>query len=123
MYIPSQTERYSKVANYTLLLCLVIPSIVVDLVYSDVMGIMDVLGACVWPIAWPLTFLTGSKGFSLFVGSVVLLAVFLWLRRSSKPAKQRLTIAIVLGMLLALALRLIFVLELSEAVIRHGLNN
>ena len=123
MYIPSQTERYSKVANYTLLLCLVIPSIVVALVYSEGMGIMDVLGVCVWPIAWPLTILTGSKGFSLFVGSVVLLAVFLWLRRSTKPAKQRLTIAIVLGMLLALALRLILALTLSEAVIRHGLNN
>ncbi len=117
MYIPTQEERYSKVALFTLILCVMVPSAVVAACYSS-MSWMAIIGACAWPLAYPIVAATGNMATGLVISTAVQLAGFLMLSRSKMPSKKKTTIAILWGMSFALAVRIILAYELKQAVIR-----
>lgn len=117
MYIPTQEERYSKVALFTLILCVMVPSAVVVGLYSD-MGVMSIIGACAWPIAYPLVAASGSMAGGMVISTVVQLVAFILLYRSRLTPKRKTTIAIIWGMGFALLVRIILAYELKQAVIR-----
>ncbi len=109
VYIPTQQERYSKVANFTLFLCVIIPSAVVyGLCMDGALNLFACLYAVLWPIAWPLERMgfnmTAAVGTSAFVQAC---AFFALLRARRLTPKTRLTIAVTWGMSFALALRVI----------------
>lgn len=107
MYIPTQEERYRKVATLTLLLCLLIPSAVVA--YLADTG--DLL-ACAAAFLQPLALLFDSMGFNATAAlcfSATVHALLFWRLAVSKrlSAKHKLTLAVTWGMLTALLLRLL----------------
>lgn len=107
MYIPTQQERYSKVAGYTLFLCVVLPSAIVLWAYGNVNDLL----ACVFAFLEPPAVLLRAGGCgrtAAFLLSALLQAIlFFWVRRSSKlTPKGKLTLAVTWGMLFALILRL-----------------
>ncbi len=109
MYIPTQQERYSKVAWYTILMCLVIPTGVVQYAYDKQ---TDDLTVCATAFLQPLVHLfsaIGMKpGFAYIFSAVLYAILFFWLLRRCKwAAKKKLTIVVIVGMLTALAWRLI----------------
>lgn len=109
MYIPTQQERYSKVAWYTILMCLVIPTGVVQYAYHKQ---TDDLTVCATAFLQPLVYLfsaIGMKtGFAYIFSAVLYAILFFWLLRRCKwQAKKKLTFVVLLGMLTALVWRLI----------------
>lgn len=117
MYIPTQEERYSKVALFTLILCVMVPSAVVVALYSD-MGIMTIIGACAWPLAYPIVAETGNMAAGMVFSTTLQLVAFVLLYRSKLTPKRKTTIAIIWGMGFALLVRIILAYELKQAVIR-----
>ncbi|MDO5469857.1 MAG: hypothetical protein Q4F38_01030 [Akkermansia sp.] len=108
MYIPTQEERYSKVAKITLFMCVVVPSGVVAWAYGNVQDLL----ACAFAFLEPPAVLFRASGCSsstAFVLSVVVqaLAFFLLARSRKMTAKGKLTVAVTWGMLFALILRLL----------------
>ena len=106
MYIPTQEERYSKVAKLTLFMCVVVPSGVVAWAYGNV----DDLLACSCAFLEPPAFLLKASGCALaFSLSAVFqcLCFFLIARSKKLTAKGKLTVAVTWGMLFALLLRLL----------------
>ena len=108
MYIPTQEERYSKVAKLTLFMCVVVPSGVVAWAYGNV----DDLLACSCAFLEPPAFLlkvSGCNSALAFTLSAVLqcLGFFLIARSKKLTAKGKLTVAVTWGMLFALLLRLL----------------
>lgn len=109
MYIPTQQERYSKVAWYTILMCLVIPTGVVQYAYDKQTNDLTV---CVTAFLQPLVYLFSAigmqVGFAYVFSCLVYAVLFFWLvRRCRWQAKKKLTFAVTLGMLSALVWRLI----------------
>lgn len=107
MYIPTQEERYRKVATLTLLLCLVIPSAVVAWLADT-----DDLLACIAAFLQPLALLFDGIGFNGTAAvclSATVHALAFWRLVVAKrlTPKQRLTIAVTYGMATALLLRLL----------------
>ena len=122
MYIPSQEERYSSVHSFTLLLCVVVPSFVVAFACTD-MGLVPVLGAFSWPLAYPIFLISGQLGLGMAISAMAQFFAFWYLRRSSLSPKTKTTIAITWGMALALAVRIILAYELYQVVLQAGLKN
>lgn len=88
MYIPTQEERYSKVAWYTLLMCLVLPAGVVAWAYGD----FSDLFWCIFAFTLPLAHLLSAMGVA-FTASVIFsclihAAAFYWLAKRCKWAPK-----------------------------------
>ena len=107
MYIPTQEERYRKVAKITLFLCVMLPSSVVCLVSGE-RALMDVLMAFLLPPGLLLHALLGlSLTAAICISAALQGAAFWWLSRFCRRSpKAKITIAITWGMSLALLLRL-----------------
>lgn len=107
MYIPTQEERYSKVAKITLFLCVMLPSSVVCLVSGE-RGLMDVLAAFLFPPGMIFQSVLGvSLSAAICISAALQGAAFWWLSRFCRRSpKAKITIAITWGMSLALILRL-----------------
>ena len=116
MYIPTQKERYSKVAQITLLLCVMIPSGVV----AWLGGMEDVLScsmAFLWPVAQPLVYMGFAKPAALCLSALVQAAAFFWMARTHRlTARGKLTIAVTWGMAFALVLRVLIAFELWRSI-------
>lgn len=111
MYIPTQEERYRKVADITLLLCVILPSGVVYWAYGAVGGEADLAGcllAFLMPVAYVLeTVVSFQQTAALCFSAAVQGAAYFWLaRRTRMKAKTKLTVAVTWGMLFALILRM-----------------
>ncbi len=116
VYIPTQQERYSKVASITLFLCVIIPS---GIVYW-LAGVKDFVLCCVaflWPLAYPLDLLGFNSTAALCISALVQGIAF-WgvLRTRALSPKARLTICVTWGMLFALLLRLFVAYALYRQV-------
>ncbi len=116
VYIPTQQERYSKVASITLFLCVIIPS---GIVYW-LAGVQDFVmcsAAFLWPLAWPLDMLGFNSTAALSISAFVQACVFWYVIRTRRLSpKARLTIAVTWGMLFALLLRLLIAFEIWRQV-------
>lgn len=111
MYIPTQKERYSKVAGLTLFLCVMLPSGIVAWL-GDVEDLLSCMCAFLWPVAQPLVYL-GFTQMAAFIISAILQAFgfFAMLRSKKLSSKAKLTIAITWGMSFALILRVLIAFE------------
>ena len=108
MYIPTQEERYSRVAWYTMLLCLVIPSGVVQWAYLK--GTDDLL-ECAMAFVQPLTHLLSAIGLhagaAYIISALIHALAFFWLVKLCKwSAKKKLTVTVTWGMATAFIWRL-----------------
>lgn len=116
MYIPTQKERYSKVAQITLLLCVMIPSGVV----AWLGGVEDVLSCCIaflWAVAQPLVYMGFAKPAALCLSALVQAVTFFWMARTPRlTARGKLTIAVTWGMAFALILRILIAFELWRSI-------
>lgn len=111
MYIPTQEERYSKVARITLFLCVIVPPGVVAW-----LGQVGDLLACacgfLFPIALPLSYFGLNMLGAMCVSALVQAVFFFCMVRSrTLTAKGKVTLAITWGMLFALILRLMIAYE------------
>ncbi len=120
MYIPTQKERYSSVANLTLLLCVIAPSCFVAWIYTE-MGFGGIMSAFSWPLAFVFQAIFGSFAAGMLMSSVLMLVAFMLLRRSKMLPKKKLTIAIIWGMSFALIVRILIAYQLYIAVIQAGM--
>ncbi len=116
MYIPTQEERYSKVAGYTLFLCVLVPSGVVLWLYGHEQDLL----ACAFAFLEPPAVLFRAGGMSSTVAFLLSAAVqavaFFCLRRSVRlTPKGKLTLAVTWGMLWALILRLLIAWQYWQA--------
>lgn len=116
MYIPTQEERYRKVATLTLLLCLLIPSAVVAWLAEA----GDLL-SCSIAFLQPLALLFDGIGFNATAAlcfSATVHALLFWRLAVTKrlSAKKKLTIAVTCGMLNGLLLRLLIAFLLWRQV-------
>ena len=109
MYIPTQQERYSKVAWYTMLMCMVIPTGVVQYAYDKQTNDLTVCAtAFLQPPVYLLTAMGMQAGFDYMVATVLYAILFFWLwRRCRWQPKKKLTFAVTVGMLSAVVWRLI----------------
>ena len=116
MYIPTQEERYSKVARLTLLLCIIAPSAVVMWLAE----ITDLLTCCysfLLPVAMPLDWLGFNKVAAICISALIQGIVFFWLAVNKKmSAKTRTTIAVTWGMSFALLLKVLIAFSVYRAV-------
>lgn len=108
MYIPTQEERYSKVAGFTLFLCVLVPSGIVAWLYGNEQDLL----ACTFAFLEPPAFVMKASGCGssvAFILSALLQAVlFFWVSRSRRlTPRGKLTIAVTWGMLFALLLRVL----------------
>lgn len=111
MYIPTQEERYSKIARITLLLCVIVPSGVVAWL-GQVGDILNCAFGFLWPIALPLTGLGLDVWAALCISAALQAILFFAVARSRKlTAKGKVTICITWGMFFALVLRLMIAYE------------
>lgn len=116
MYIPTQEERYSKVARLTLLLCVVLPSAVV-MWLSEIADLMSCTYAFLLPVAMPLDWLGFNKVAAMCISALTQGIVFFWLAATKKlSAKTKTTIAVTWGMGFALLLRLLIAFSIYQAV-------
>ncbi|MBR4107567.1 MAG: hypothetical protein IKK45_02635 [Akkermansia sp.] len=117
MYIPTQEERYSKVARLTLLLCVIIPSGIVAWL-ADVGDLLSCLCAFLWPIALPLDYAGFNQVAALCISALVQGIAFFALAATHRlSAKTKLTIAITWGMLFALLLRILIAYAVWQSVL------
>ncbi|MBQ4635370.1 MAG: hypothetical protein IJB64_02930 [Akkermansia sp.] len=121
MYIPTQEERYSKVAWYTLLMCLVLPAGVVAWAYGD----FSDLFWCIFAFTLPLAHLISAMGVaftaSVIFSCIIHAAAFYWLAKRCKWApKKKLTLVITWGMFTALILRLMIAYMLWQSIVSQA---
>ena len=122
MYIPTQEERYSKVARLTLLLCVIIPSAIVTWL-ADVGDLLSCLCGFLWPVALPLDYAGFNRVAALCLSALVQGIAFFSLAASRKlSAKTKLTIAITWGMLFALLLRILIAFTVWQSVLNSAGN-
>lgn len=119
MYIPTQEERYRKVATLTLLLCLLIPSAVVAWLAEA----GDLL-SCSIAFLQPLALLFDGIGFNATAAlcfSATVHALLFWRLAVTKrlTPKHKLTLAVSWGMLTALLLRLLIAFLLWRQLTGH----
>ena len=111
MYIPTQEERYSKVARITLFLCVMVPGATVAYI-GQVGDIFACLCGFLWPIALPLCYIGFQPWAALCLSALLQAAVFFWMVRSrTLTARGKATLAITWGMLFAFILRLMIAYE------------
>ena len=116
MYIPTQEERYSKVARLTLLLCVMVPSAVV-MWLAEIADLMTCAYAFLLPVAMPLDWVGFNKVAAICISALIQGIVFFWLAITRKlSAKTKTTIAITWGMSFALILRLLIAFSIYRAV-------
>ena len=116
MYIPTQEERYSKVARLTLLLCIVVPSAVV-MWLAEIADLMTCTYAFLLPVAMPLDWVGFNKVAAICISALIQGIIFFWLAITKKlSAKAKSTIAITWGMSFALILRLLSAFSIYRAV-------
>ena len=108
MYIPTQEERYSRVAWYTMLMCLVIPSGVVHWAYlKGTDNLLDCAMAFLQPMAHLLAGIGLLNGAAYLVSTVIHALAFFWLvKRCKWTAKKKLTAVVTWGMATAFVWRL-----------------
>lgn len=118
MYIPTQKERYSKVAWYTLLLCMMLPSGLVAWAYGDFTSLAWCACAFLLPMTHLLVWTGASFGGAVMISSVFHSIAFFWLvKRCRWKPKTRLTVAVTYGMLTALILRLMIAYIVWKSVV------
>lgn len=106
MYIPTQEERYSKIARITLLLCVIAPSGVVAWL-GQVGDVLSCAFGFLWPIALPLIASGLAAWEALCISAALQAILFFATTRSHKlTPKGKVTICITWGMLFALILRI-----------------
>lgn len=112
MYIPTQKERYSKTAQITLLLCVMIPSgIVVWL--SGEQNLLTCCTGFLWALGQLFIYMGFTATAALCISAFVQAVVFFGVVRSRKlTPRGKLTIAVTWGMLFAFILRLLLAFEL-----------
>ncbi len=116
MYIPTQEERYSKVARLTLLLCIMVPSAVV-MWLAEIADLMTCTYAFLLPVAMPLDWVGFNKVAAICISALIQGIIFFWLAITKKlSAKTKSTIAITWGMSFALILRLLIAFSIYRAV-------
>ena len=116
MYIPTQEERYSKVARLTLLLCVMVPSAVV-MWLAEIADLMTCAYAFLLPVAMPLDWAGFNKVAAICISALIQGIIFFWLAVTRKlSAKAKTTIAITWGMSFALILRLLIAFSIYRAV-------
>lgn len=116
MYIPTQEERYSKVARLTLLLCVLLPSAVV-MWLAEIADLATCSYAFLLPLAMPLDWVGFNKVAALCISALFQGIVFFWLCASKKlSAKTKTTIAVTWGMSFALILKLLIAFSVYRAV-------
>ena len=116
MYIPTQEERYSKVARLTLLLCIMVPSAVV-MWLAEIADLMTCAYAFLLPVAMPLDWVGFNKVAAICISALIQGIIFFWLAITKKlSAKAKSTIAITWGMSFALILRLLIAFSIYRAV-------
>lgn len=116
MYIPTQEERYSKVARLTLLLCVMVPSAVV-MWLAEIADLMTCAYAFLLPVAMPLDWVGFNKVAAICISALIQGIVFFWLAITRKlSAKTKSTIAITWGMSFALILKLLIAFSVYRAV-------
>ena len=114
MYIPTQQERYSKVARITLFLCVIVPSGIVAWL-GQVGDILACTFAFLFPSALPLNYFGLSPMASMCLSALVqAIAFFCMVRSRTLTPKGKVTIAITWGMLFALILRLMIAYEVWQ---------
>ena len=107
MYIPTQEERYSKVAKLTLFLCIMLPSAVV-MWLTEIADLLTSTYAFLLPIAMPLDWVGFNKVAAICISALIQGIFFFWLAGSRKLSpKARTTIAVTWGMSFALILRIL----------------
>lgn len=117
MYIPTQEERYSKIARITLFLCVIVPSGVV----AWLGGETDLLAcACgfLWPLALPLISLAKMPPLWALCLSALAqgLAYYAVVRSHTLTPKGKVTLTITWGMLFALILRVMIAYQVWAQV-------
>lgn len=106
MYIPTQEERYSKIARITLLLCVIVPSAVVAWL-GQVGDVISCAFGFLWPLAMPLIAMDFEPWAALGLSAMLQATLFFWMARShTLTPKGKVTLAITWGMLFALILRI-----------------
>ena len=116
MYIPTQEERYSKVARLTLLLCVIIPPAVV-MWLAEIADLMTCAYAFLLPVAMPLDWVGFNKVAAICISALIQGIIFFWLAITRKlSAKTKSTIAITWGMSFALILKLLIAFSVYRAV-------
>lgn len=115
MYIPTQEERYSKVARLTLLLCIVAPSAVV-MWLAEIADLMSYTYAFLLPVAIPLDWVGFNKVAAMCISALLQGIVFFWLAGTRKLSpKAKTTIAVTWGMSFALILRILIAFAIYQA--------
>lgn len=116
MFIPTQQERYSKVARITLLLCVILPSAIVAWL-AEAGDLLSCLCGFLWPIALPLTWLGFTKVAAVCLSAFLQAVAFVWLARSRRlTPRGKLTLAVTWGMFFALLLRVLIAFELWRSI-------
>jgi hypothetical protein len=116
MYIPTQEERYSKVARLTLMLCVVVPSAVV-MWLSEIAELTSCTYAFLLPVAMPLDMIGFNKTAAICISALVQGILFFWLAATKKlSAKAKTTIAVTWGMSFALILKILIAFSVYRAV-------
>ena len=116
MYIPTQEERYSKVATFTLFLCIMLPSAEV-MWMAEIATLLDRTYAFLLPLAMPLDWLGFNKMAAICISALVQGILFFWLAKTKKLSpKARTTIAVTWGMGFALILRILIAFSIYRAV-------
>ena len=116
MYIPTQEERYSKVATFTLFLCIMLPSAVV-MWLAEIATMLDCTYAFLLPLAMPLDWLGFNKMAAICISALVQGILFFWLAKTKKLSpKARTTIAVTWGMSFALILKILIAFSVYRAV-------
>ena len=116
MYIPTQEERYSKVARLTLFLCIMLPSAIV-MWLAEIAELTNCLYAFLLPIAMPLDWVGFNKVAAICISALIQGILFFWLATTKKlSAKAKTTIAVTWGMGFALILRILIAFAIYQAV-------
>lgn len=107
MFIPTQQERYSKVARITLLLCVIVPSGIVSWLGGHE-TLLSCITAFLQPIALPINYMGFGANASLCLSALLQAIIFFLVAHHRKlTPKTKLTICITWGMFFALLLRLL----------------
>ena len=115
MYIPTQEERYSKVAKLTLFLCVLLPSAIV-MWLAEIADLMTCTYAFLLPVAMPLDWMGFNKVAALCISALLQGIVFFWLAASTKlSAKTKTTVAVTWGMSFALILKILIAFAVYQA--------
>ena len=116
MYIPTQEERYSKVAKLTLFLCLLVPSGVV-MWLAEIADILTCTYAFLLPVAMPLDWVGFNKVAAICISALIQGILFFWLANTRKlTPKAKTTIAVTWGMSFALILKILIAFSIYRAV-------